>query len=453
MSERGSELAKRIEKLRAGSGDSGTRGFRFIPFSEKQKKVIGWWTNRELSEKYDGIIADGAIRSGKTLAMSVGFVLWAMNSFSGQSFAICGKTLGSVERNIIVWLRQILPGRGYRIAEKRSQNLLVISRGSRSNRFYCFGGKDEASQDLIQGMTLAGVLLDEAALMPESFVSQATARCSVEGSKWWFNCNPGGPYHWFKRSWIDRAGEKRLLYLHFFMTDNLSLSEGMISRYENMYSGVFYRRYVLGEWCAAEGLVYPMFEQSVNVGVPPGNAERYFLSCDYGTHNPFALGLISVRRTPEGNVYCLERELYHDGRKSGQLTDSQYADRLEEFAPPEVDRENGGYVIVDPSASSFITELRQRGWRVVKASNDVGEGIRLMAEALSAGRLMIAPECRSALREFSAYVWDSAAADRGEDRPLKQNDHAMDMLRYALYTDRRLSGARSGGVSRRGTYY
>jgi len=446
-------FSKRVEQLRRGRiSPSKCGGFRFTPFSEKQRMVLGWWASEKTSRAYDGIIADGAIRSGKTLAMSVGFVLWAMNCFDGQNFAICGKTLGSVERNILVWLRQILPGRGYKIKENRSLNTLTISRGSRVNRFYCFGGKDEGSQDLIQGMTLAGVLMDEVALMPESFVSQATARCSVNGSKWWFNCNPGSPYHWFKRGWIDHAEEKRLLHLKFRMTDNLSLSDEMIERYENMYSGVFYRRYVLGEWCAAEGLVYPMFENESHVGIPEGTPDRYFLSCDYGTHNPFALGLISVRQTEKGSVYCLEREFYHDGRKSGQLTDSQYADRLEEFAGSEAAREDGGYIIVDPSAASFIAELRRRGWKVIKAGNDVGEGIRLMAETLIAGRLMIAPECQSTLREFSAYVWDTGAAGRGEDRPLKQNDHAMDMLRYALYTDRRMSGVRSRNFSRKGTY-
>ena len=446
-------FSQRVERLRKSKlRPAKAGGFHFTSFSEKQRMVLGWWASEKTNAAYDGIIADGAVRSGKTLAMSLGFVLWAMTCFDGQNFAICGKTLGSVDRNILVWLRQILPGRGYKLKENRSLNTLTISRGSRVNRFYCFGGKDEGSQDLIQGMTLAGVLMDEVALMPESFVSQATARCSVSGSKWWFNCNPGSPYHWFKRGWIDHAGEKRLLHLHFTMTDNLSLSNDMIARYENMYSGVFYRRYILGEWCAAEGLVYPMFEPECHVGIPPGRPDRYFLSCDYGTHNPFALGLISVRQTEQGSIYCLERELYHDGRRSGQLTDSQYADRLEEFAGHEADREDGGYIIIDPSAASFIAELRRRGWRVIKANNDVSEGIRLMAETLTAGRLMIAPGCTATLREFSAYVWDSSAAGRGEDRPLKQNDHAMDMLRYALNTDRRMSSARSRSLSRRGTY-
>lgn len=424
-----------------------------MTFSPKQKTVLSWWTEErsdpqgaaERGLSFNGVIADGAVRSGKTTAMSLGFVVWAMTCFAGKSFAICGKTLGSVERNILTGLRALLEDSGFRLRENRSQHLLTVSVGGRSNRFYCFGGKDEGSQDLIQGMTLAGVFFDEAALMPESFVSQATARCSVAGSKWWFNCNPAGAWHWFKRGWIDRAEEKRLLYLHFTMEDNPSLTDEIRARYAAMYTGVFYRRYILGEWCAAEGLVYPMFDRAAHVGEPEGEPERRFMACDYGTNNPFALGMISVRTTARGTCYCLEREFYHDGRRSGQLTDGQYADRLAEFAAGE-----GEFVLVDPSASSFIAELRRRGFDVRKAANDVQEGIRCVASALSEGRLTVRPCCASTIREFECYGWDMRAAENGEDRPLKQNDHAMDMLRYALYTDRRIAAGRDGRFSGKG---
>ena len=423
----------------------GQNVFRFKPFSQRQRQVLTWWTPGSPDRCRNGIIADGSVRSGKTVSMSLGFVLWAMNSFSGENFAICGKTLGSVERNILSVLRPMLTGRGYRYEETRSEHLLTVHGSGSVNRFYCFGGKDESSQDLIQGMTLAGALFDECALMPESFVSQATARCSVSGSKWWFNCNPAGPYHWFKRNYIEMAAEKDLLYIHFTMNDNLALAEDIRKRYESMYTGIFYRRYVLGEWCAAEGLVYPMFDVSAHVGQPDGDVERVFLSCDYGTHNPFALGLFSVRNGPGGRYYCLEREIYHDGRKSGQLTDSQYAEKVSELCGEDKPE----HIIVDPSASSFIAELRRRGYKVVKASNDVAEGIRCVSSALTDGRLLVRPCCTDTIREFSSYIWDDSAAERGEDRPLKQNDHAMDMIRYALYTDRR-SCRRAGRYSGRG---
>ncbi|MCL2486157.1 MAG: PBSX family phage terminase large subunit [Oscillospiraceae bacterium] len=423
------------------------KSFNFRPFSQKQLTVLGWWNVPKLAGR-EGIIADGAVRSGKTVAMALGFALWAMNSFDRQSFAICGKTLGAAQRNIIFWLRQMLPARGVAVEEKRAEHLLILSKGTQKNYFYIFGGKDERSQDLIQGMTLAGAYFDEVALMPETFVAQATARCSVPGSKFWFNCNPAGPYHWFKTGWIDRAEERNLLYLHFVMSDNLSLSQSILRRYEGMYHGVFYRRYILGQWCAAEGLVYPMFSEDscvfdMDSSDLPDNTERYILACDYGTQNPFAMGLLAVSR----GVYRLIREYYHDGRKRGQKTDGMYAADAENFVS-DID----GFdrrIIVDPSAASFIAEMRRRGWQVQKAKNDVLDGIKTVAGALSDGRLKIASGCENTLREFAGYVWDEAACQRGEDKPLKQNDHAMDMLRYALATDAK-GFARGGRFSGKG---
>ncbi len=219
-------------------------------FSAKQKTAMTWWANPKYKE-YDAIICDGAVRSGKTLSMGMGFFLWAMRRFNGEQFALCGKTIVSLRRNV---LHEILPkvaALGFRCEEKRSENLVIVRSGGRENRFYLFGGYDEGSAALIQGVTLAGVLFDEAALMPRSFVEQASARCSISGSKLWFNCNPEGPMHWFYREWILRAEERGALYLHFTMDDNPSLSPRIRARYEKAYSGTFYRRFILGEWTAA----------------------------------------------------------------------------------------------------------------------------------------------------------------------------------------------------------
>ena len=233
--------------------------FRFKPFSRKQRKVLNWWCRSSPVRDYNGIIADGAIRSGKSVAMSLSFVIWAMSEFEACNFAMCGKTIGSFRRNVLFWLKLMLRSRGYSVSEQRTENLVVVRRGNLENYFYVFGGKDERSQDLIQGITLAGVFFDEVALMPESFVNQATGRCSVDGSKFWFNCNPGSPAHWFKTGWIDKRADKRLLYLHFTMDDNLSLSEAVKERYRGMYTGVFFKRYILGEWKSADGVIYRQF--------------------------------------------------------------------------------------------------------------------------------------------------------------------------------------------------
>ena len=258
-------------------------GFAFKPFSKKQKQVLTWWCKESPVKDKDGIIADGAIRSGKTLCMSLSYVLWAMSTFNMQNLGMAGKTIGSFRRNVLFWLKLMLKSRGYKVVDHRSDNMVEISKGDVVNFFYIFGGKDERSQDLIQGITLAGMFFDEVALMPESFVNQATGRCSVDGSKFWFNCNPDSPSHWFKENWIDKStgylgkkkveeirqkaaeenkpdGLKEIIYLHFTMDDNLSLSEKVKTRYRAMYSGVFYDRFIRGLWVIAEGLVYGMFD-------------------------------------------------------------------------------------------------------------------------------------------------------------------------------------------------
>jgi len=217
---------------------------KYQKLSKRQLLAMTWW-NRPSFKHLDGIICDGSIRSGKTVSMSVGFVLWAMAAFDGAVFGICGKTIESLRRNLITllptWLEGIVT-----IKERRNENKLVVSVNGRTNRFYLFGGRDESSYALIQGITLAGVMFDEVALMPRSFVEQAMARCSVEGSKFWFNCNPESPQHWFFTEWVCKSLERNVLHLHFTMKDNLSLATPIRRRYEGLYSGVFYQRYILG---------------------------------------------------------------------------------------------------------------------------------------------------------------------------------------------------------------
>ena len=220
----------------------------FVPFSRKQLRVLTWWRAASPDRQKDAILCDGAVRSGKTLCLSLSFVMWAMQCFSDMDFALCGKTILSLQRNLLEPLLPILQSLGYRCRFLAGRRLLAVEWAGHQNRFYLFGGRDEGSASLIQGITLAGVLLDEVALMPRSFVEQALARCSVPGSRFWFCCNPEHPFHWFYREWIEKAGEKNCLYLHFTMQDNPSLTPEIRQRYEGLYSGSFYRRFVLGEW-------------------------------------------------------------------------------------------------------------------------------------------------------------------------------------------------------------
>ena len=299
--------------------------------------MLTWWCGSD--RERDAIICDGAVRSGKTLAMGISFFCWAMKSFDRRQFGVCGKTISSLRRNV---LQEVLPKlrmMGFRCEEKRSENLLTVSFGGRENRFYLFGGKDESSAALVQGITFAGVLLDEAALMPRSFVEQACARCSVTGSKLWFNMNPEGPQHWFYREWILKAEERNALRIHFTMEDNPSLSPRIRARYRRSYSGVFYRRFVLGEWTAARGLVYDFFEREKFCrAAPEGEAERWWVSVDYGTANPTSMGLWGRF----GGVWYRVEEYYYNSREQGrQLTDAEYVEALKKAIT------DAGYEVVD----------------------------------------------------------------------------------------------------------
>lgn len=396
----------------------------FKKFSPKQRIAISWWLKKKFSSK-DGIICDGAVRSGKTLCMSLGFVSWAMARFNGFCFAFCGKTITSVRRNLIEPLTDTLRAMGYTYEEKVSKNYLDIFAFGRKNRFYLFGGKDESSASLIQGMTLAGVLFDEVALMPRSFVEQAMARCSVTGSKMWFNCNPENPYHWFYREWIKKADEKNMLYLHFTMKDNPSLSPEIRGRYEKLYSGVFYERFVLGKWTAASGIVYPMFSEKEHTFDSPPECGRFVVSCDYGTVNPSSFGLWGE----SGGVWYRLEEYYYDSRKEGvSRTDEEHYSALEKLIgdrKPEM-------VIVDPSAASFIECIHRHGkFLVTPAKNDVLSGVRRVGDALKSKSILISKNCTDCLREFTLYRWNEKA---GGDIPVKENDHAMDDLRYFVST-------------------
>ncbi len=406
-------------------------------FSPKQKQVMCWWGPRSADRHYDAIICDGAVRSGKTLCMGLSFVCWAMASFRGAQFAFCGKSVVSLRRNLLQELTPTLEELGFRCRERRSENLVIIGRSGRENRFYLMGGKDEGSAAFIQGVTLAGVLLDEAALMPRSFVEQAIARCSVQGSRLWFNCNPEGPQHWFYQEWILKRETRNALYLHFTMEDNPSLSARIRQRYRSSYSGAFYRRFILGEWTAAKGLVYDFFDPARDaVPRPGGKMEQYVISVDYGTANPCSFGLWGLR---EGVWYRME-EYYYASRKTGvQLTDQEYVRALQALADGREIRS----VVADPSAASFITALRQAGFHVVKANNDVLSGIRITADLLKRGRIAICEGCEDCLREIAMYRWSEET--EGRDAPHKDNDHAMDDMRYFAVTvaagERREEGA------------
>lgn len=389
-----------------------------MPISHKQKQIMAFpYTS------FDAVICDGAIRSGKTVFMMLSFIDDAMRRYNHQRFGICGKTVDSTVKNLIMpYIGLTYAKNKYSLQWKRTDKILVVSDGQRENVFEVFGGKDESSFALIQGRTLAGVLLDEVALQPRSFVEQACARCSVDGSKLWFNCNPASPQHWFYKEWICQPKKHNAIRLHFLLDDNPALSQRIIDRYKSMYSGVFYNRYILGEWCVAEGLVYDFGEENI-VDEVPKNGE-YYISIDYGTMNPFSAGLWCVL----GDKATRIKEYYYNGReKAVQKTDEEYCDSIEELAKGYNIRK----VVVDPSAASFITALKKRGFTIRKANNDVLDGIRRTAVYLKQGNIKIHRSCVDSIAEFGLYRWDDKS---NADTVIKENDHAMDDIRYFANT-------------------
>lgn len=410
-------------------------------FSTRQRQAMTWWCDCSPDRDREAIICDGAVRSGKTFCLGLSFFCWAMRRFDGAQFALCGRTVGAVRRNLLTPVEPLLKELGFSWEEKVSRNQLKVRFGGKENTFWLFGGKDAGSAGLIQGVTLAGAFLDETTLMPRSFVEQAVARCSERGAKVWFSCNPEGPEHWFYKEWVLKAEEKRALRIKFRMEDNPALSRETLERYKRQFQGSFYQRFVLGEWVQATGRVYDFFDGSYVKEAPAGEFERWRISCDYGTVNPTSMGLWGERN----GVWYRVKEFYYDSRREGrQRTDREYEKDLRRLAGERQIEQ----VIVDPSAASFLTCLRQAGWPVRAANNDVATGLRVTADLLRQGKLVICGDCVEAIREFSLYCWDERAVG---DKVIKRFDHAMDDIRYFAMSLAEKRGYIGGwSVARRG---
>jgi len=374
------------------------------------------------------MLADGAIRSGKTVAMVLSFLRWSQTAFRDQEFIVAGVTTGALTRNVLTPMFQMLEALGIPYTHHRSGGVVQIG----TNRYHLFGADKEGSQDKLQGMTAAGAFADEAALFPRSFVDQMIGRCSVAGSKIFLNCNPNGAFHYIKTDFIDRAEQIGMYRLHFTMEDNLTLSPEILESYARSFQGVFYRQYILGEWVSAEGAVYPMWDGQENT-YEEKDPEMYrgmrrYCAVDYGTTNP----CVFLDARDDGQVFWIAREYYWDSAAARrQKTDAEYAEDLLAF----LDGDRNVQIIVDPSAASFKAELRNRGFRIQDAVNQVREGISTTATLI--GNRQVKAErnrCPCLLREIQSYVWDDKARLRGEERPLKERDHAMDALRYLCHT-------------------
>ena len=415
--------------------------FKFQPFSRKQRQIFTWWADKSPVKDAVGIIADGAIRSGKTVSMSLSYVMWAMSKYDGQNFIMAGKTISSFKRNVLQNLKLMLTSRGYHWIYHISgefPNMLEVTRNGKTNYFYIFGGKDEGSQDLVQGITAAGAFFDEVALMPESFVNQATGRCSVDGSKFWFNCNPGSPAHWFKTGWIDKRADKRLLYLHFTMDDNLSLSEAVKGRYRGMYTGVCFKRYILGEWKSADGVIYRQFADEPERFILDDVPQDIFIGTmglDFGGNGSAHAGcLVGITRGYR-SIVILDEYYRKEVIDPGTLTDDVCG-----FVQRSQAQVRATSIWCDSAETTLIKGIRIEVFArhiPVEVRNarkgEIIDRIRLCDMLMSQGRFFILRRCKHTIAALSEAVWDSKSPTR--DRRLDDgstNIDSLDALEYAL---------------------
>ena len=422
-----------------------SNSFKFAPFSLKQRMVLSWWCPDSPYKDKDGIICDGAIRSGKTAVMSLSFVMWSMDTFSDETFAMCGKTIQSLRRNVLKPLKKMLKSRGYIVEEHRAENYITITLGDVSNEYYLFGGKDEGSQDLIQGITLAGLLLDEVALMPESFVNQAVARCSVEGSKIWFNCNPENPEHFVKTEWIDQIALKNLIRIHFTMDDNPSLSDEIKDRYKRMYKGVFFDRFILGLWVLASGLIFKYFAED-NTDYTTSDAE-----CHEHSYGKLVMGIDFGGNGSMTTFYLMG---YFDGYVNFRGLDEDGLPLDDEIGAKEIcDKfvlfykhciETWGRVdwIFCDSASptminSLISAARESGLPYNHITgcrkNEISERPKTIDLLFNTGRLKINRDrCGQTIKAISSLRWDEKNPEVPEDKNIGNCNDRWDAFNYTL---------------------
>lgn len=420
---------------------------KYVAFSKKQLQLLTWWTDESPYHDLNGVIAEGAIRAGKTIIMGLSFILWSMQKSSDINYAICGKTVASTRRNIIEPLIEMLKQRKFKVIDRKTEGKLIVIKNNNKNTYYIFGGKDEGSASLIQGITLGGVLFDEVALMPRSFVEQAMARCSVNGSKYWFNCNPEGPQHWFYVEHILKWKERKYIRIHFCLEDNPSLSKERIDNYKSLYTGIFYKRFILGEWAFTNGIVYDMVtdenfyynsnrESVVPIKIIENDIKPYY-GVDFGTANPQVYLEVYkyVDYAKKEMCFYVENEYYWNSRKKlMQKTPDEYVSDFNNWC------KEFSYLIIDPSATPLKAAHRKYGHNVINAKNNVEEGIIGLSTLFANKMIKINKDnCPNLCVELGLYRWNEKKLNNGVEEVLKENDHCCDALRYAIMTSTPLS--------------
>lgn len=392
-------------------------------YTPKQRALMELWRTNKLRRIN---LLEGSVSSGKTWVSLVLWALWVGTMPDGQDhlYLMSARSLTTLKRNCLLLLQSLIGESNFSFSISAKEGQLF------GRRILLEGANDAQAEAKIRGLTLQGAYCDELTKMQEDFFSMLLSRLRLPGAKLIATTNPDAPGHWLKTDYIDRAAQLDFLDVKFLIDDNTTLPQDYVEAIKTEYTGVYYQRFILGEWTLAEGLIYPMYQDAVEAP-PEGEPSRYVLSIDYGTMNAFAAGLWALY----GETWYMIDEYYYSGRDAGeQKTDEDYARDLDEFTAGLGDEWNKLRVIIDPSAASFIALLRKRGkYRVIPADNAVLDGIRETASCLQTGKIKIAPHCKNWRKEVAGYVWDDSA---GEDRPVKADDHAMDAMRYFVKTMR-----------------
>lgn len=384
-------------------------------YTKKQRQLLELWKQKKLCRIN---LLEGSVSSGKTWVSLVLWGFWVATMPTDKLYLMCGKSLTTLKRNCLIPLEELFGQSNFQFSTSAKEAYLF------GRRILLEGANDARSESKIRGLTLQGAYCDELTLFPKDFFVMLLSRLRVPGAKLIATTNPDSPEHWLKKEYIDRRAELDMLVVRFLLDDNTTLDPQYVTAVKAEYTGVFYNRFILGEWCLAEGIVYPQFDRTQHVRQMDSPQGKWYISVDYGTQNAFSAGLWRY----DGKQAYRVAEWYYSGRaQRRQLTNAQYLKHIQALAGGR----NIEAVVVDPSAASFITELRQAGFTVRKGKNDVVDGIRRVSTALQQGKLLFSPECHDCIREFSLYRWDEKAE---EDRPIKENDHAMDDVRYFVNT-------------------
>ncbi|NRQ35998.1 PBSX family phage terminase large subunit [Nonomuraea sp. NN258] len=380
----------------------------------------------------------GAVSSGKTIASLLAFLMAVAAAPDTGLIVVVGRTLQTIERNLIDPLQStsLFGPLAKQIHHTNGATTAIIL----GRKVHLVGASDSLAEGRIRGATIALAYVDEATLLPHAFWMMLLSRLRVAGARLLATTNPDGPAHWLRREFMSRAGDVGMRHWHFTLDDNPSLPDDYVDRLKAQYTGLWYRRFILGEWCLAQGAVYDAWDPDVHVVSELPRIDSWVaLGIDHGTTNPLHAALLGIG---DGALYVTHEWRYDSKIGRRQLSNVEYARRLKtwlaEASVPGTDLKGIAprYTVVDPSAAGFRIELKDQGIRSVVGENDVIPGIQMVASLLATRGLYVHESCVGLIEEFPGYSWDEKAAERGDDQPVKVADHGLDALRYGVYTTR-----------------